>query len=55
VRRLVVVGIVIVAVAGCAQPSASDAVADAAALFPTLAHYGVTELYVTDECEFHRL
>jgi hypothetical protein len=41
-----------VVLAGCGQPSPTDAVADLEALFPTLAQYRVTNLYRTDECEY---
>jgi hypothetical protein len=36
--------------AGCGNRA--DAVADLQALFPTLAEYGVTNFYGTDECEY---
>jgi hypothetical protein len=42
----------VVVLAGCGQPSPSDAVADLKALFPTLAQYRVTNLYRTDQCEY---
>lgn len=51
-RGVVVTTCVVVLIAACGQPSRTDAVADAEALFPTLAQYGVTNLYRTDECEY---
>lgn len=42
----------IVVLAGCGQPSPSDAVDDLEALFPTLARYRVTNLYRSDKCEY---
>ena len=41
-----------VALAGCGQPTPTEAVNDLEALFPTLAQYHVTNLYRTDECEY---
>lgn len=41
-----------VVLAGCGQPSPTDAVADLEAMFPTLAQYRVTNLYRTDDCEY---
>ena len=38
-------------IAGCG-PNRADAVADLEALFPTLAEYGVTNYYRTNECEY---
>lgn len=41
----------LVLVVGCGT-SRTDAVADLEAVFPTLAEYGVTNFYRTDECEY---
>jgi hypothetical protein len=46
----VIAAAMLVVLAGCGQPSPSEAVDDLEALFPTLAQYHVTNLYRTDEC-----
>jgi hypothetical protein len=51
VRRVLFAALAVV-LAGCGQPSPTDAVADLEALFPTLAQYRVTNLSRTDECEY---
>ena len=51
-RGLAVVAVLAAVLAGCGQPSPTEAVSAIQALFPTLSQYGVTNLYRTDECEY---